>query len=404
MSKLTKVVVVSCVLFIGILLILLPRHDSSANISNQLLPPPVAPEPYPLSGRYPAIIYIDSPSNLQSLYRLNIDIDGLKSIDGSRSNIGKNFEPALATVYINPSEATQLAQLGFEVIPIPNEGYRSYLEYGAYSAYPVPWPTFEEFVARMQGLEVSSPELVELISIGLSIQGRDIWCLKISDNVTLDEDEPEFKYTRTIHGDETTGIELTIRLAELLLSNYGTDADLTKLVDEIDIWLCPIPNPDGYVAGERYNANGIDLNRNFPDRFTDPIDDPAGHEVETQVFMNFGYAHRFVMGANYHGGAQVFNYPWDAVAAPGEEIIPAYAPDDTIFYDFGLGYTILNPMLYESTIFTDGLTTGWEWYQIYGGMQDWAYIWRGEHHVTIEDSTTKTPKYDEIDPYWEANR
>jgi len=99
----------------------------------------------------------------------------------------------------------------------------------------------------------------------------------------LEEDEPEFKYSSSHHGDETVGIEITLRLAELLVNNYGVDPTLTELVDEMEIWLWPIYNPDGYVASSRYNAHGEDLNRNFPDRFTDPIDDPAGHEPETQA-------------------------------------------------------------------------------------------------------------------------
>ncbi len=108
------------------------------------------------------------------------------------------------------------------------------------------------------------------------MQGRDLWVLKITDNPDVEEDEPEFKYSANHHGDETVGIEMTLRLAELLVDNYGTDPTLTELVDEMEIWLWPIYNPDGYVAGSRYNANGVDLNRDFPDRFTDPVDDPAG--------------------------------------------------------------------------------------------------------------------------------
>jgi hypothetical protein len=111
-----------------------------------------------------------------------------------------------------------------------------------------------------------------------------------------------------------------------------------------------------------------------------------------------------VMGANYHGGTLVLNYPWDAVAAPGEEIIPAYAPDEDLYYAFGYGYTSRNPEMFASTSFEDGLTRGWEWYQIYGGMQDWAYVYRGEHHVTIEVSILGSPKYELMDDYWESNR
>jgi uncharacterized repeat protein (TIGR01451 family) len=171
----------------------------------------------------------------------------------------------------------------------------------------------------------------------------------------------------------------------------------------MEIWLCPIYNPDGYEAGTRNNAHNQNLNRDFPDRFTDPIDDPAGHEPETQAFMLFGYDHRFVMGANYHGGAQVLNYPWDAVAAPGDPIIADYAPDDNLFNYFGYGYTSRNPDLWNGG-FENGMTRGWEWYQIWGGMQDWAYYYHDEHHVLIEISFTKSPPFNQMDTYWSHNR
>lgn len=194
---------------------------------------------------------------------------------------------------------------------------------------------------------------------------------------------------------------MTMRLAELLANNYGSNPELTNLVNRMETWLCPIYNPDGYVSGSRYNANGVDLNRDFPDRFTNPIDDPTGRQLETQAFMNFGYEHRFVMGANYHGGAQVLNYPYDAIADP---LDPEYAPDDQLFYDFGIGYTSRNPDLWESMTFENGITRGWEWYMVYGGMQDWAYYYHGEHHVTIEISTNKSPAYTQMDLYWDHNR
>ncbi|MBN1135541.1 MAG: hypothetical protein JXM73_03105, partial [Anaerolineae bacterium] len=164
------------------------------------------------------------------------------------------------------------------------------------------------------------------------------------------------------------------------------------------IWLCPIHNPDGYVAGSRYNAHGEDLNRDFPDRITDPYDNPAGREPETQVMMYFGYDHRFVMGANYHGGAAVVNYPWDSVPT-----VPDYAPDDTLYYEYSVGYAIRNSRIWNGG-FPQGVTRGWEWYIIRGGMQDWAYHWQGEHHVTIELGNTKKPPYEQMDTYWGENQ
>jgi len=359
------------------------------------------PEPFPFSDRYPAEVVLHSPEEMAVLARLRIDVGDVRPLDGRHRSPGpgRPFEPLRATVYINQTEAERLAEEGLIARPIPNESLEAFRRYGPGVTGPDAWPTFEEFVARMQGIADAYPNLVRMVTIGQSVQGRPIWLLKISDNPDLEEDEPEFKFTSTMHGDETVGIEMTIRLAELLTGQYGLDPDLTELVNEMEIWLCPIHNPDGYVNGSRYNAHGEDLNRDFPDRITDPDDDPAGREPETQAFMYFGYDHSFVMGANYHGGAAVVNFPWDSVPSP-----PDYAPDDAIFYDFSVGYAIRNPMIWNGG-FPNGVTRGWEWYIIRGGMQDWAYHWRwGEHHVTIELGNTKKPPYSQMDSYWDANR
>jgi uncharacterized repeat protein (TIGR01451 family) len=349
-----------------------------------------APQPYP-TGQYPAEITLESAAELEVLYRLNIDIGSLRAADGGFPAVSDPFDTLIATVYITPAEAQTLADAGLTTLPIPK------------ISQPGDWPTFDQFVTRMQTITSSYPNLVRMVSIGKSVQNRDIWCLEITDNPDADEDEPEVKYTAAIHGDELTGIEITLRLAELLTESYGDNAYLTSLVDGMEIWLCPISNPDGYVSGNRYNNHGVDLNRNFPDRFLDPIDDPAGHELETQAFMVFGYDHRFVMGVNFHGGARVVNYPWDAVAssypAPPN---PTPSPDDVLFHDFSVGYAIRNPFIYNVE-FPEGVTRGWEWYQIWGGMQDWAYVWRGEHHVTIELSDY-APPYSTMDTQWNANR
>ena len=363
--------------------------------------PDVTPEPFPFSDRYPAEVYLGSPDDLGILIAHNIDIGNVRPADGTRpfSVPSDPFEPLIATVYVNQDEAARLKEAGLWAQPIPNESLRALRKYGPGTAQPSGWPTFDQFVARMQAIVTAHPDIARMISIGKSVQNRDLWMLKISDNPDLEEDEPEFKYTSTMHGNESVGTELTIRLAELLANSYGVDPALTELVDEMEIWLCPIYNPDGYMNNTRYNAHGVDLNRNFPDRITDPYDNPAGREPETQATMYFGYDHRFVMGANYHTGELVVNYPWDSVVNGN----PDYAPDDALYYEFSVGYASRNPLIWNGG-FPNGVTRGWEWYIIRGGMQDWAYHWQGEHHVTIEVSYSQPPAYNQMDTYWNYNR
>ncbi len=354
------------------------------------------PQPYP-TGQYPAEISLSAAADLQTLYRLNIDIGGLRPADGTFPAAGAPFETLIATVYITPAQAQLLANAGLTAVPIPNPSQQN----GPHQ--PGDWPSFDQTVNRMQTIASNYTDLVRLASIGTSAGNHAIWCMKITDNPDTEEDEPEVKFSAAIHGDELTGIEMTLRMAELLTQSYGHSAYLTSLVDSMEIWLCPISNPDGYISGSRYNAHGVDLNRDFPDRFLDPVDVPTGHEPETQAFMYFGYAHRFVMGINYHGGAKVVNYPWDAVTN-GSPIPPnpTPSPDDTLFHDFSVGYASRNPYIYNVE-FPEGVTRGWEWYQIWGGMQDWAYVWRGEHHVTIELSEKYLP-YNQMDAQWNDNR
>jgi hypothetical protein len=361
-------------------------------------PQGVVPEPFPFSDRYPAEVQLASPGGLEALVRLKIDVGQVQLETGGYAQPGAPFAPLIATVFVSPAEAALLAQEGLVAVPIPNESLRAWREYGPGTEQPSGWPTYDAWVTRMQTLVTNYPNLVRMVSIGQSVQGRQLWMLKITDNPDVEENEPEFRYVSTMHGIEPVGAELILRLAELLTSNYGVDPTLTAIVDGTEIWLFPLFNPDGYMSGSYYNAHGVNLNRDFPDRVTDPVDDPAGREPETQAAMNFTYGHSLTMGANYHSGALVVNYPWDSVPQP-----PDYAPDDALYYQFSVGYSSRNPMIWNGG-FPNGVTRGWEWYIIRGGMQDWAYYWHNEHHVTIEVSNSQPPPYDQMNTYWTNNK
>ena len=141
----------------------------------------------------------------------------------------------------------------------------------------------EQFLTDMHAMY---PTLTERSVLGTSVLGRNISAIRISSDIGVPADKPQVRYISTMHGDETVGNEMCLFLIEHLLSNYGSDPRITSMVDGLDIWIVPLMNPDGYIALTRSNANGVDLNRNFPDPYTSPNNTTAGRQPETAVIMN----------------------------------------------------------------------------------------------------------------------
>jgi predicted deacylase len=155
------------------------------------------------------------------------------------------------------------------------------------------YPTYDAYVAMMYQFATDYPDICQVFSIGTTVEGRDLLFAKISDNVDQNEQEPQFMYTGTMHGDETTGYVLLLRLIDYLTSNYGTDAEVTDMVDGMEIWINPLANPDGTFHGgnntvwgaQRYNGNNIDLNRNYKDAQYGDHPDGNAWQPETVAFM-----------------------------------------------------------------------------------------------------------------------
>ncbi len=261
--------------------------------------------------------------------------------------------------------------------------------------------TYEEIGDLMNGWAKDYPEICELHDLGLSVQGRHIWDLRITDSLELEEDEPEFKYVSTMHGDEWVGNEMCLFFIEHLLANYGTDPRITNLINEIDIRIVPLMNPDGYVLCRRENYNWVDLNRNFPEGTRGDPNTTEGREPETAVIMEWTFANSFTLSANFHTGALVVNYPYD-----NDRLGSVYSPtpDDDLFIWISEEYSQHNLPMWSSPVFYHGITNGAAWYSISGGMQDWHYRYMGDNEVTIELSNTKRPPYYQIPQYWEDNR
>ncbi len=265
------------------------------------------------------------------------------------------------------------------------------------------YPTYTQYDSIMRSFATRFPSLCRIDTIGKSIYNKLVLAVKISDNVSSNENEPEVFYTSTMHGDETGGFVLMLRLIDYLLVNYNTDSRAKNLVDNLEIWINPLANPDGtYRTGNtisapiRRNAEGLDLNRSFPD----PMEPGITVAKENLDMIKFMRKHNYILSVNYHGGAEVVNYPWDRWYSKYHAddqwflgISRAYA--DTVHKYSGTGY-----MTDES----NGVTRGAEWYIIYGGRQDFVTWELQGREVTIELDRLKTTPAAQLGLLWLYNR
>jgi murein tripeptide amidase MpaA len=139
--------------------------------------------------------------------------------------------------------------------------------------------TYAEMVAKLDAAVADHPSLVHKFSIGRSYEGRKIWAVKVSDNVRVDEDEPEVVFDSLAHARERLTVEMNLYLLDLLTDRYGRSQRITDIVDSREIFIIPMLNPDGGeydIAGGEFKswrknrqpapgsgAIGTDLNRNF---------------------------------------------------------------------------------------------------------------------------------------------
>jgi hypothetical protein len=178
-----------------------------------------------------------------------------------------------------PAQEDLLRRLGaghLRVLQTPVAGERI----SALDANLGAYRTYSEATAVLQGLVAAHPTRAALTSIGTTHEGRTIPALAISDNVGVDESEPEVLLMGCHHARELMSVEMPLQFAEYLLSHYGSDPQVTQLVDTREIWIVPIVNPDGYVyvqnnhtgastnwwrKNRRNNGNGtfVDVNRNY---------------------------------------------------------------------------------------------------------------------------------------------
>lgn len=293
----------------------------------------------------------------------------------------------------------------------PNDLYKHYHDQNQISNF------LDEIVLKC-------PNIARKYSIGKTFLGAELWAIRITDNPEVNEvGEVEFQYIANMHGDEVVGRELSLYFIYHLCDQYHQPR-IKAIVDNTDIHILPTMNPDGFAGGRRANGRRKDLNRNFPDQFDpttwgrpNPVSPlpplgtgsgafvaPVGNfEPEVVAVMQWMGDHNFALAANYHGGSVVANYPFDG-NRQRESGRYAPSPDDLLYRQLARVYAANSQTMSGSREFPSGITNGADWYVLYGGMQDYAYLWHGTLHITVELSDEKWPAKETLISFWNDNR
>lgn len=321
-----------------------------------------------------------------------------------------NVNGNTVTAYANNKQYEEFLGLGFETTLLtPPSMLEEHKMFDGRTRAEYDWdeyPTYEAYVAMMEEFAETYSENCSLIELGTLASGRKILMVRINNGVS--DGKPKFLYGSTIHGDETTGFIMMLRLIDLLLTRHDLP-EVQNVINNLDLFICPNANPDGTyrngnhtVSGAtRYNAYGVDMNRNYPDPVDGAHPDNEAYALETQWFMQFAEDYQFTMAAHYHGGAELMNYPWD-------NNYERHA-DDAWWQMVSREYADLAQNAAQSTdpyYMTDeenGITNGADWYTIGGGRQDYMNYYHQCREVTIECSTVKCPSASSLPSFWDYN-
>lgn len=267
--------------------------------------------------------------------------------------------------------------------------------------------TYSEIETKLKKIASSSRvATLETLSPG-SLEGREILVIKISDNPSLDEDETSIRILANTHGDEKISGEIALKLFEYLVDNYDSSSTVQNIIDNNEIWIIPVVNPDGMENDSRYNINGVDLNRNFganweSHRTSGPY---AFSENETKAIKNLTIREEFSKGLTLHTGPASYGLSPPLVSYPPDsEDYNSYTQADTdTLKKMAEDYKTYN----KDSQFL--VTNGADWYSISGSCSDWSYQAVGMLELTVELTTEKTNDIDynnledQIEEIWEDN-
>jgi len=351
--------------------------------------------------------------NVKTKAQINDDLTNIMSIDKVKPVADGSFD---VVAYANSQEFNTFLtrNIPYEIIPKNSpKALNMATTVGQMSSWDR-YPTYSVYEQMMANFAANYPSLCRIDTILSSTPSGNykILVAKISDNVNVSENEPQVLYSSSMHGDETTGFYLMLRLIDYLLSNYGTIPQVTNIVSGVELWICPLANPDGtyyqsnpvgstVANSRRGNLANIDLNRNYKDPRAGNHPDGNAWQAETQAFMDFATNHHFNLGANFHGGAELMNYPWDTWTSAGNPNADA-AWWERVCTNYVTTARTITPY-YMTDTYSDGVTSGGDWYVITGGRQDYMNYFHQCREVTIELDGVKTTATENLNGMWNTN-
>ncbi|HVL53840.1 MAG TPA: M14 family metallopeptidase, partial [Vitreimonas sp.] len=163
---------------------------------------------------------------------------------------------------------------------------------------------YEEMVAEIHAAEAAFPKIVDVFSIGKSHQGRDIWAAKVSDNVAVDEAEPEILFDALHHGREHLTLEQALYLLSLLTTRYGSDEAVTSIVNGREVFIIFAVNPDG----AEYDLTGDPNGPRGPYRAWRKNRQPTPGSTYVGTDLNRNYDYRWACCGGSSGTASANTY------------------------------------------------------------------------------------------------
>ncbi|WP_326596259.1 M14 family metallopeptidase [Streptomyces sp. NBC_01803] len=290
------------------------------------------------------------------------------------------------------ADARRLRAQGYDLTALSAPAERG----GVGAMAPSDYHTYAQTLSAVSTARSQYPGLVTSQVIGRTYQGRDIVAVKISDNVTVDENEPEVLFTSNQHAREHLTVEMALYTLEELTTQYGVDPEVTSLVNAREIWIIPSVNPDGKVYDQESGAFrnwrknrqpntgsayiGTDLNRNWAYRWGccggssgSPSSDTyrgtaAESAPETRVVANFvrgrviGGEQQITAHIDWHTYGELVLWPYGYTYA--DTATGLTADDASTFRTLGTamantnGYT---PQQASDLYITDGSIGDWMW-------------------------------------------